>query len=599
MHVSPNASTDTLVSEFHDLKRHDVWFDDGNLILQTDDALFRIYSGLLSARSSVFKDMLAFPSPPEGNPTHDNCPVVRIYDSTEDVGYFLNAIFDSGFFEAPPAPTELQIVSGVLRLSTKYDVQYLRKRALQHLAATFPSTLEAWHERDKTLAREFDIPWIVPSIMYCISSHPLAKSVEGAEFCGTNLVMNPKDRLDALLGREKLLMLQNRYSVYLSQQVPPEPGSEGGAGDVLKCTGEKCASTRQKIPEIVTGWTVACYLDFYREHQMFIDNGFCKGCLAAFLNKHQELAEEMWSALPFIFGLEDWQDLDRLREKAVFIFNLATVFAKESDEPNSQEIQFELPSQISVNQTFPLRFYNTHHKSDWDIRLLQNDEDVGTYFRHVDAEEQVNFTIDVTLNYTGNHACIRENFTFLAKIREQHVGKSDTFSISPSEEASPSSIQVSAPVPTDSDTASSTGSFPSVTIAGAAPVSETAASSEGDGSASNPSTKLPDNMAAARSSGPNKPLIIGLTISLSTLLLVCILVFMFIRRRRRRNHIPNEVVFNREMMFERRPSRASRYDTWTMRSMDLEKGSISLTNGEPLKVYVSRSVLSDRSSMDS
>ncbi|KAJ3561416.1 hypothetical protein NP233_g10205 [Leucocoprinus birnbaumii] len=138
-----------------------------------------------------------------------------------------------------------------------------------------------------------------------------------------------------------------------------------------------------------------------------------------------------------------------------------------------------------------------------------------------------------------------------------------------------------------------------MTIAGAPPVSETAASSEGDGSASNPSTKLPDNMSAARSLGPNKPLIIGLTISLSTLLLVCILVFMFIRRRRRRNHTPNEVVFNREMMFERRPSRASRYDTWTMRSMDLEKGSISLTNGEPLKVYVSRSVLSDRSSMDS
>lgn len=94
MHTLPTEPIATTL-EFHELRR-DVWFDDGNLILQTDDALFRVYSGLLAARSSVFKDMLAFPAPPEGNLSHDGCPVVRIYDSTEDVRYFLNAIFDSG-----------------------------------------------------------------------------------------------------------------------------------------------------------------------------------------------------------------------------------------------------------------------------------------------------------------------------------------------------------------------------------------------------------------------------------------------------------------------------------------------------------------------
>lgn len=95
MHVSPHE-TISLSPEFQDLRRDDIWFEDGNLILQTDDALFRVYSGLLAARSSVFKDMLAFPPPPEGNLNHDGCPVVRIYDSTSDVRAFLNAIFDSG-----------------------------------------------------------------------------------------------------------------------------------------------------------------------------------------------------------------------------------------------------------------------------------------------------------------------------------------------------------------------------------------------------------------------------------------------------------------------------------------------------------------------
>lgn len=73
-----------------------IWFEDGNIILQTDTALFRVYKGLLAARSSVFKDMLTFPPPPEGNLMLDGCPVVRLYDSSEDVRYFLNAVFDSG-----------------------------------------------------------------------------------------------------------------------------------------------------------------------------------------------------------------------------------------------------------------------------------------------------------------------------------------------------------------------------------------------------------------------------------------------------------------------------------------------------------------------
>jgi hypothetical protein len=221
--------------------------------------------------------------------------------------------------------TELCIVAGVLRLATKYDVQYLRRRALQHLAVTFPTTLEAWHQRDKTrtippvdntpfaalqLSREFDLPWIIPSIMYCISSHPLIKSIEGAEFCGRKLSLSPHDQRVALLGREKLLMLQNRYSVRLS--VPPTEGFEE------KCEGGgKCASTRQKIPEIITGWTVACYLDFYREHEHLIEHGFCKTCHPAFIRRQQLLGEEMWSALPFIFGLDDWIELDRLKEKAL------------------------------------------------------------------------------------------------------------------------------------------------------------------------------------------------------------------------------------------------------------------------------------------
>ena len=85
----------------------DLWFEDGNLILKAESSLFRIYGGLLGARSSVFKDMLAFPPPAEGNEVFDGCPIVTVYDSAKDMIFFLKAIFDSrsGFSLPFPRPS--------------------------------------------------------------------------------------------------------------------------------------------------------------------------------------------------------------------------------------------------------------------------------------------------------------------------------------------------------------------------------------------------------------------------------------------------------------------------------------------------------------
>jgi hypothetical protein len=73
----------------------DLWFDDGNLILKAENSLFRIYGGFLAARSSVFRDMLSFPPPKEGNAALEGCPVVFVYDAPDDLAHFLRAIFDS------------------------------------------------------------------------------------------------------------------------------------------------------------------------------------------------------------------------------------------------------------------------------------------------------------------------------------------------------------------------------------------------------------------------------------------------------------------------------------------------------------------------
>jgi hypothetical protein len=93
--MTNDPTTRTHTSEHSASPVVDLWFKDGNLILKAEKSLFRIYSGLLAARSSVFKDMLAFPPPVEGNEMFEGCPIVTVYDSSKDMNFFLKAIFDS------------------------------------------------------------------------------------------------------------------------------------------------------------------------------------------------------------------------------------------------------------------------------------------------------------------------------------------------------------------------------------------------------------------------------------------------------------------------------------------------------------------------
>jgi hypothetical protein len=70
-----------------------LWFPDGNLVLSAHGVLFRVFKGILAARSPVFADMLAFPQPEDAE-TLDGCPVLHLDDSAADTMYFLKALFD-------------------------------------------------------------------------------------------------------------------------------------------------------------------------------------------------------------------------------------------------------------------------------------------------------------------------------------------------------------------------------------------------------------------------------------------------------------------------------------------------------------------------
>lgn len=72
----------------------DVWFDDGNLLVVVGEHKFSIYVGILSAASSVFRDMFQVSEGSQREQIDGRDLVHLTGDSAEDISFLLKAIHD-------------------------------------------------------------------------------------------------------------------------------------------------------------------------------------------------------------------------------------------------------------------------------------------------------------------------------------------------------------------------------------------------------------------------------------------------------------------------------------------------------------------------
>lgn len=72
----------------------DIWYDDGNIILQTQKNQLKVYCGILEKASSVFRNMLSLPQPLSTAEigSIDEHPIVHLSDSSEAMKHILRAI---------------------------------------------------------------------------------------------------------------------------------------------------------------------------------------------------------------------------------------------------------------------------------------------------------------------------------------------------------------------------------------------------------------------------------------------------------------------------------------------------------------------------
>jgi hypothetical protein len=76
-------------------KHQDLWFEDGSIVLNAENCLFRVHISQLSRHSVCFRDMFAIPQPQLDDQL--DCPLVHLHDSPDDVANLLFALYDGPY----------------------------------------------------------------------------------------------------------------------------------------------------------------------------------------------------------------------------------------------------------------------------------------------------------------------------------------------------------------------------------------------------------------------------------------------------------------------------------------------------------------------
>ncbi|KAJ7121930.1 hypothetical protein C8R46DRAFT_974692 [Mycena filopes] len=309
-------------------KAENLWFKDCGLVIRAGNVVFGISGEILASKSPIFRDMLRIPQPANGE-TLEGCPVVSLPDDPVDTTVFLRAIFDSEFFEPYPAETDFESIHGVLKLSNKYLVDYLRKRALLHLSSRYPTSLEGWFgstpsswriESDLlipviNLAREVSALWILPSLFYslCMSTpHHFRQLARGVTFRG--------EKPSALSPHDLELFLEGSHAQRECASAMLQflwfPEHLHGCTTYARCYGTRTAERKYREGLLYElGYQP---LELWGEDEWRqLPPAICPMCVERMKATHRQALQGFWDDLPLKYSLPCWEDLEQMKEAAL------------------------------------------------------------------------------------------------------------------------------------------------------------------------------------------------------------------------------------------------------------------------------------------
>ncbi|KAG5640705.1 hypothetical protein DXG03_007482 [Asterophora parasitica] len=242
-------------------------------------------------------------------------PVVELSVSAIDLSFFLKALHDTSFFRQPTpsgVAAPFSIISAILRLSDKYDVPCLRRRAIEHLEVVYPTSLKGWdlsprfesstpfdHGVAVKLANDFNIPWIRPMAVYRLASQPfdvVLASLFRVGLCEDDMGM-------CIRGIRALRTLQFSCGI-VTLSLPRKLMSQGAL-----CTCQDILKAK---------WNAIIGGDFDDPLAVYSvkTEGFCMSCTTRITETFAS-RREVWDRIPTMIFNESWDTLEALRRASI------------------------------------------------------------------------------------------------------------------------------------------------------------------------------------------------------------------------------------------------------------------------------------------
>ncbi|KAJ7775514.1 hypothetical protein B0H16DRAFT_1757026 [Mycena metata] len=293
-----------------ELLRSEIWFDDGNIIVQAENTQFRLFKGALCSSSDVFKDLVEDMA---DLTAEDGSPLLLLTDSAAELTYVLRTIFHRWSYP-PNQPLAFDVIAAFLRLGRKYEMKPLYDDALARLVPRpdDPNRRGQIVVDTIILARELDIPSLLPAAFWftCTRLESLANKHTSA--------ISDADR-DVILLAAKPLSIA--YASYLFGWLDETPAN---CSQPAVCSNTKLKYSLKQWKPPGSAMTL-----YWRSSA---ESGLCRTCVAAGQKHHSEGAKRLWAELPVFFNLPPWGEMlanapAAIADYAVSRVNLAPEYA--------------------------------------------------------------------------------------------------------------------------------------------------------------------------------------------------------------------------------------------------------------------------------
>ncbi|KAI0747641.1 hypothetical protein C8Q80DRAFT_688169 [Daedaleopsis nitida] len=305
----------------------ELWFEDGNIVLLARESAFRVYRGLLTRHSVIFRDLFAM-AQPSNSETMESCPVVHISDPPDDLRFLLRALCGLRKFPIIPGERmEFAELAALIRMSHKYHVEDVHSRAMHHFKLYFTNDLSTWDSAGAdgniflhitppdaiaavNLARLTHTDSVLPTALYlcCQLDEELTMGVERPD--GTTERLEQRDIELILRGRTELVRASTRGACSICKPNPSAQCVNKGCDRALREILGMMLDGLQKDPiGDIAGYAALDSWEHWIEDVVELWP-LCEPCRTMLHTRDMEVRKDVWKHLPQYMGIEveDWKD---------------------------------------------------------------------------------------------------------------------------------------------------------------------------------------------------------------------------------------------------------------------------------------------------